>query len=356
MHCADTQIPSATTNPLLAKLFPSHRRVVVFNKADLADRAANDALREKCRAANLEKETRCTYRLLSTEVNARSPDGYWALFASLRRAAENVLSERIATQSASVWRYGDAGVVRPVRMLVIGVPNVGKSTLINNLRGLGGQASAGSGRKAVPTGSLAGVTRAVSGLIRVMALRAPSISPVNEPSDNVGFEKSAPRSYQIAPLTGDEHIVYVHDTPGVLLPRISSPHQGLLLAITGALMDSTLEGHLLVDFLHHAIAPPEEHAAEIAAARPEVAGNSSDPFVRHYGIAPGYEDVMTLLDAIAVKTNAVHAGRPNRAVAIANVLKAFRTGEMGRYTLEPIGSLSDSLEGSVRLVKRRQSQ
>lgn len=91
-------------------------------------------------------------------------------------------------------------------LMVCGIPNVGKSTIINNLKG----------SKSVKVGNLAGVTRNVSELVCIS----------REPS-----------------------LIYLIDTPGILPPRITNVEEGLKIALCGGLYDKTVGSFLLADFL-----------------------------------------------------------------------------------------------------------
>lgn len=122
----DARCPAASYNGRIADMVGGKSVLLVLNKADLAH---SEALVNALKAGGRE----------ALGLNASDPRA----LRPLQQAMESLVKERIA-------RNREKGVVRPMRFLVAGVPNTGKSTLINLLAG---------GRKAV-TGDKAGVTRA----------------------------------------------------------------------------------------------------------------------------------------------------------------------------------------------------
>lgn len=90
-------------------------------------------------------------------------------------------------------------------VMVVGMPNVGKSSLINSLRRIGVKKG-----KAAPTGAIPGITRTVAGTIKVL----------------------------------DSPKVYLIDTPGVMIPHISDPISAIKVALTGRNMSALLFGHM----------------------------------------------------------------------------------------------------------------
>ena len=99
------------------------------------------------------------------------------------------------------------------RVMIVGIPNVGKSTIINGLR----TAGLGIGGKAVKVGNLAGVTRSLSELVCISRNPNP--------------------------------LIYLIDTPGILQPKISNVEEGLKVALCGGLYDKTVGYSLLADYL-----------------------------------------------------------------------------------------------------------
>ncbi len=125
----DSRIPVSSRNPIIDELIGSKRRIVLLGKSDLADASENEKWQRVLQ--------RNGDRVLS--IDARSGENVNRLFRLLDEIQEEKNRERQMN--------------RAIRMMVVGVPNVGKSSLINRL----------IGRKSAKTGDKAGVTRKTVG-------------------------------------------------------------------------------------------------------------------------------------------------------------------------------------------------
>ncbi len=170
----DARIPFSSRNPELDHLTKGKPRLLVITKTDLAD-------------STVTAQWEAYYReqgFICVTANAMSGQGINQVFG----AAEQVLAEKIQ-------RDREKGMVnRKIRMMVVGVPNVGKSSLINRL----------SGRSSTKTGDRPGVTRGKQ-WIRLKN----------------GFE--------------------LLDTPGILWLKFENRQVGLHLAFTGAIKDDVMD-------------------------------------------------------------------------------------------------------------------
>lgn len=167
-------------------------------------------------------------------------------------------------------------------LMVVGVPNVGKSTIINRLRALGVR----KGGHAVKVGDLPGVTRSVSGMVRIL----------------------------------DDPLTYLWDSPGVLMPKIKNVTQGLKLAITGAIMDSVVGDHLLLDYLYAFLSSRDDKS-----------------FLRTLKLETMPEGSLKFIEQVAKANGRLNRnGSINSHNAISLVLKSFRRGELGRFTLDDV--------------------
>jgi len=170
IETADARIPFSSRNPELEQIIGGKPRLVVLNKADLAD----------------PEKTKLWEEFLSSDNAAVLP-----LDSVHRKGVEKIskicenLCRDILEKADSKGRVG-----RPVRAMVVGVPNTGKSTLINAL----------AGKKSAVTGNKPGVTR--------------------EPK----WAKTQGR-------------LELMDMPGVLWPKIQSRRMGVCLSATGAIKD-----------------------------------------------------------------------------------------------------------------------
>jgi ribosome biogenesis GTPase A len=158
----DARLPGSSASPMIAELTAGKPALKVLNKQDLADPARTT--------------------LWLAHYNAQKDTRAIGLDASNKAPAKEII--KICHELAP--RRG--GMVKPMRVLICGIPNVGKSTLINTL----------SGKKHAKTGDEAGITKLE----------------------------------QRITLADD---FYLFDTPGVLWPRIIVPQSGYNLAASGAI-------------------------------------------------------------------------------------------------------------------------
>lgn len=173
IELADARIPASSRNPELNKLLLNKPRLLVLSKKDLADPTWTERWLNKYQ----------TESLAAAAFNLATIKGMNDLAQKCR--------ELVADKLRRAEDKGRSG--RPVRAMVLGIPNTGKSTLINSL----------AGRKAVITGDRPGVTRALQWV-----------------------------------RTGDLELM---DVPGVLWPKITSAHAQLVLAATGAVKDQVFD-------------------------------------------------------------------------------------------------------------------
>ncbi len=248
----DARIPNSSRNPDVERIVGSKPRLIVLNRADQADAAAT-ALWKKALTGE---------GALALEMDCKSGRGVNAFPA----AARSLLKEKIERAEAK----GQVG--KALRFMVLGVPNVGKSSFINRL----------AGRKAAETSDRPGVTRGKQW------------------------------------ITLNDGILLL-DTPGILWPKFESPEVGYSLAWTGAINDNILDVELVACRLFERLRELYPGAIE---ARYKF---TPDPE------APGYE----LLEAAARKRGFLISGGEVNTERMAHVLlDEFREGKLGRMTLE----------------------
>ncbi|MGE5507093.1 MAG: ribosome biogenesis GTPase YlqF [Chitinophagales bacterium] len=248
----DARIPAASKNPDADRLLSGIARLVALNKADLADRALTEAWLARLKAEGLP----------AVATDAQKGSGVRELLA----AVENLVEDRLAAWMSKGRQR------RPLRLMVVGVPNVGKSSLINRL----------AGRSGAKTGDKPGVTRGPQWL-------------------KVGRD------------------LELLDMPGILWPKIGDPEVGFRLAATGAiearLFSAEAVALRLVEWLE-TVRPgtlAARYGVELAAtATPEE----------------------TLEEVGRRRGCLVAGGRVDLERAAATLLSDFRAGRLGGYTLD----------------------
>jgi len=255
----DSRIPISSRNPDIDTLVGSKPRLVVLNRADQADPKANRLWGDYFRGKG--------WAVLETD--AKTGKGVNRFSAVSRE----LLKEQIE-------RWQAKGLVgRPVRAMVVGVPNVGKSTFINQV----------ARRKSAKAGDRPGVTRGKQW------------------------------------VTVDQGLSLL-DTPGILWPKFEDERVGLHLAYTGAVKDDimdveTLACHLMDDL---AARYPEALGARYKLA-PAPRQPGEDP------VAYGY----SLLEEAAGKRGFRISGGELDTERMARILlDEFRGGKLGNFTLE----------------------
>lgn len=246
----DARIPFSSGNPDIDELARGKSRLILLNKADLADQAMNAKWQEYFKEKGLE----------TLIINSRSREG----FSPINRSIEKVCSEKIE-------RDRKKGIIgRPVRAMVVGIPNVGKSTFINSLC-----------RKAsAKTGNKPGVTKG---------------------KQWIKLGKG----------------VDLLDTPGILWPRFENEKIGLNLAYIGSINDEILdETELAMNLI-----------SNVKTDYPGV-------FFDRYGCDESKETAVILEEISVKRGCLKKGNEPDTGKGAHIVLDEFRSGKLGHITLE----------------------
>lgn len=247
----DARAPASSRNPDFDSLFAAKPRIVIINKFDLADETATGAWEQWYRAQG---QSVIQTNSLTGEGVGKIPD-----------AARAACADKIRRDAAR-------GVRRPVRIMIVGIPNVGKSSVINRL----------CGKASAKTGSRPGVTRGKQ-WIRL---------------DN-GIE--------------------LLDTPGILWPKLEDQQRALHLAFIGSIKDEVMD---IEELSCHLLAFLKKAYPDMLAAR-YLVDNISEM------------ESYALLEAIGKRRGFVVSGGEVDTLRAANaVLNEFREGKLGRITLE----------------------
>ena len=248
IEVTDARLPEASSNPMIAELrrFRNRPCLKLLNKSDLADPAVT--------------------RMWMDFYN-RQP-GVKAVAISAKSAAEVA---RIPSLCSQLAPHRDDGV-KPLRMMIMGIPNVGKSTFINKV----------SGRKTAKAEDRPGVTR----------------------------------GKQWVPV---DKTLELLDTPGILWPKFEDPDVGVRLGFTGAIRDDVMD---MEDLASRLMAYLGAHYPEALTERYKIT------------VEPG-EQGWELLEKAGRKRGFLMSGGEVNTERMARILlDEYRAGKLGRFTLE----------------------
>ncbi len=247
----DARIPISSRNPDIDSICGNKPRIIVLNRMDLADPKATKLWMEYFRGKGM--------AAVATDCKSRKG------INSFQPAVRSVLKEKLERDAAK-------GMHRPLKVMIVGIPNVGKSTLINQI----------SGRKGAKAENRPGVTRGKQW------------------------------------VTVDSGLLLL-DTPGILWPKFEDPEVGMMLAYTGAVKENIID--------------VEELACHLAELLWKY---YPDTLRNRYGIdvsadLPGY----MLIEEMGRKRGYLLArGEINTERMSKVLLDEYRLGKLGFFTLE----------------------
>ena len=247
----DARIPVSSRNPDIDSICGAKPRIIVLNRMDLADPNATKKWMAYFKAKGM--------AVIATDCKTRKG------IADFTPAARTACAEKLARDAAR-------GMNRPLRVMVVGIPNVGKSTLINQI----------SGRKGAKAENRPGVTRGKQWV-----------------SVDSGLQ--------------------LLDTPGILWPKFEDPEVGMMLAYTGAVKEGVIDleelACRLMELLHKFY--PNTLLERYKVEAPEG--------------TPGWE----LMEMAGRKRGYLIAGGEVNTERMSKVLiDEFRSGKLGKFTLE----------------------
>ena len=249
IEIVDSRIPVSSRNPIIDEIVSGKPRIIVLGKADLAD----------------EEETAKWADELSKSEGVRR------VMALNLQSGENIKKLLKAFETEQKKRDEVKSVKRPLRIMIVGVPNVGKSSLINRL----------TGKRSAQTGDKPGVTKGKQWLT----------------------------------LSNGMQLL---DTPGILWPKFEDPQVGLDLAFCGSIKDD--------------IIGVQDLGFELIKV---LGNEYPDMLKERYKLDEVSEDALENMDNIARKRGFIlSGGRIDYERTARAVLDEFRGGKIGRITLE----------------------
>lgn len=247
IEVVDARIPVSSRNPIIDDLIKGKRRVIALNKSDLADSRASEQWIKHFKGEGYD----------ALAMDCAKGSGVNQLFKLLTAIQEEKDKERMRK--------------KPLRMMIVGVPNVGKSSLINRM----------TGRKSAKTGDKPGVTRGKQWLALKNGMQ-------------------------------------LLDTPGILWPKFQDPKAGIDLAFCGSIRDEIID--------------QADLALELIKVLQK---DYPDELVARYKLDEISGDALVNMESIAAKRGFILQGKRIDYVRCARtVLDEFRSGKIGNITLE----------------------
>lgn len=244
----DARIPVSSRNPIINQLVEGKPRMIILNKKDLSDPNQNKKWIEKFTDEGNN----------AIELNSMSGEGINKLYSLLEKLHGEVIKTKLN---------------RPLRMMIVGVPNAGKSSLINRM----------TRRKSTQTGDRPGVTKGKQWLT----------------------------------ISGGMQLL---DTPGILWPKFEDPKVGLNLAYCGSIKEEILD---VSDLALSFIETMQERYPELLTKR--------------YKLEKLGETSLETMEEIAEKRGFILPGkRIDYERCARTVMDEFRSGKIGKITLEKV--------------------
>lgn len=250
IELVDARVPFSSKNPDIDELAKNKFRLILLNKVDLADERMTELWEQYYREKG--------YAVVT--INARSGAGM--------KSITNVIQE---TCKEKLERDRKRGILnRPIRAMIVGIPNVGKSTFINSF----------AGKACTKTGNKPGVTKGKQ-WIRI----------------NKNVE--------------------LLDTPGILWPKFEDQQVGIRLAIIGSIKDDILNiRELALEFIQY-----------LVTAYPGILNEK-------YGVNEVQESYRILEQIAVNRQCKLKGDQPDYDKAAAILFENYRNGKLGRITLE----------------------
>ena len=262
----DARIPISSQNPETKKLIADKKRIVILNKSDLADEKENIKWVNKFESQNIP----------AILCNSNTGEGIQKITSRIEK-----LMEEEKQKAEAKGRIG-----KIIRVMIIGVPNVGKSSLINRM--------------------------------------------AQKTSAQVGNKPGVTRQKQWIRLSNNIELL---DTPGVLWPRLDNQKIALNLAYTGTIKNEVLDDQDVVyNLLKYLIEEYRQNVIQRYALREDIIDA-----ILHNKELEENEQIVEIMNYIGEKRGAIAKGNSIDLEKVSRIiLDDFRSGNLGKITLEKV--------------------
>ena len=260
----DARIPISSQNPETKKLIADKKRIVILNKSDLADEKENIKWVNKFESQNIP----------AILCNSNTGEGIQKITSRIEK-----LMEEEKQKAEAKGRIG-----KIIRVMIIGVPNVGKSSLINRM--------------------------------------------AQKTSAQVGNKPGVTKQKQWIRLSNNIELL---DTPGVLWPRLDNQKVALNLAYTGTIKNEVLDDQdVAYNLLKYLIEEYRQNVIQRYALREDIIDA-----ILHNKELEDNEQIVEIMNYIGEKRGAIAKGNSIDLEKVSRIiLDDFRSGNLGKITLE----------------------
>lgn len=250
VEICDARIPVSSRNPILKDIIEDKSSILILNKKDLANPKETKKWIEKYKSEDI----------FTMDIDCKNTSDISKVLKEIDKKGRVQLDKK--------------GLKRDVKAMIVGIPNVGKSSFINAI----------TKKRTAKVGNRPGITRTNQWI-------------------------------------KTEYGLYLLDTPGVLWPKFETENMGLNLAFTGAIKDEIMDienlAYKFVEFMSKYY---------------------MDNLCERYNLTEKFDEIIQVIEQIAVNRGKVLKGNRIDYFSVSNlILDDFRKGNLGKITLEMVG-------------------